>query len=126
MPKTTKATAPVTMENPAVVDRTFEAEGGYTLNFTDFHEDLDMTEMLAPLPGGMCQCPHWGYMLSGRFDVRYADGSNEVIEAGDAFYMPAGHVGTISAGTAFVMFSPTDEAKATEDAIAAAMEAETD
>jgi hypothetical protein len=41
----------------------------------------------------------------------------EVIEPGDAFYMPPGHVPTAVAGTELMMFSPQDELAA----VAAAM-----
>ena len=43
------------------------------------------------LPGGFCPVPHFGYCLRGRLHVRYADGTEEVIQAGDLYYMPAGH-----------------------------------
>ena len=52
--------------------------------------------------------------------VHYED-HDEVIEAGDAFYMPPGHVPEADAGTEFVQFSPTAELAATEAAIQAAM-----
>ena len=54
--------------------------------------------------------------------VRYDD-HEEVIEAGDAFYMPPGHAPEADAGTEFVQFSPTDQLAATEAAIKKAMQA---
>jgi hypothetical protein len=51
--------------------------------------------------------------------VRYDDGSAEVIEPGDAYYMTRGHVPVFEAGTELVMFSPADELKATDEAIQA-------
>ncbi len=53
--------------------------------------------------------------------VRYAD-HEEVVEPGDAFYMPAGHVPAAVAGTEFVMFSPKDELEVSQDAMKANME----
>ena len=50
--------------------------------------------------------------------VHYED-RDEVIEEGQAFYMPPGHVPEADADTEFVLFSPTDELEATEAAIAA-------
>jgi quercetin dioxygenase-like cupin family protein len=44
-------------------------------------------------------------MIAGRLTVRYRD-HEEVIEPGDAFYMPPGHVPAAQAGSEFVMFSP--------------------
>ena len=43
------------------------------------------------LPGGFCPIPHFGYCLQGTLLVRYADGSEEVVQAGDLYYMPPGH-----------------------------------
>ena len=43
------------------------------------------------LPDDSCQCPHWGYVLKGELTFRFAD-REEVFEAGDAFYLPPGHV----------------------------------
>ena len=54
--------------------------------------------------------------------VHYED-HDEVIEAGDQYYMTPGHIPEIAAGTEFVMFSPTDEVAATNTAIQAAMQA---
>jgi quercetin dioxygenase-like cupin family protein len=47
-------------------------------------------------------------MLAGRLTVRYGD-HEEVIEPGDAFYMPPGHVPAAQAGSEFVMVSPQEE-----------------
>jgi hypothetical protein len=63
-----------------------------------------------------CQCPHWGYVISGRMTFRYADGE-EVFEAGDAFYTPPGHTPLVEAGTEIVQFSPADELRTTEAAM---------
>jgi mannose-6-phosphate isomerase-like protein (cupin superfamily) len=60
-------------------------------------------------------------MIAGRMTVRYAD-HEEVIEPGDAYYMPAGHVPAAQAGSEFVMFSPTDELAVSEAALKANMQ----
>jgi quercetin dioxygenase-like cupin family protein len=66
------------------------------------------------LPDDRCQCPHWGYVVSGKLIFRYAD-REEVFEAGDAFYTPPGHVPALhEAGTELVMFSPAEELRKTE------------
>jgi quercetin dioxygenase-like cupin family protein len=54
--------------------------------------------------------------MAGRLTVRYGD-REEVIEAGDAFYMLPGHVPAAVAGTELVMFSPQDELVAVEAAM---------
>jgi hypothetical protein len=55
--------------------------------------------------------------------VHYGD-HDDVIEPGHAFYMPPGHVPEADAGTEFVMFSPSDELHATEEAIQRGMAAQ--
>jgi hypothetical protein len=89
---------------------------GYAVIFTSIRENWDLTPLLKGLPDDSCQCPHWGYVTAGRMTVRYGD-REEVIEAGDAFYMPPGHVPAAVAGTELVMFSPQDELAAMEAAM---------
>jgi mannose-6-phosphate isomerase-like protein (cupin superfamily) len=96
--------------------------GEYTVNILSFQETQDMTPMFTGLPEGRCQCPHWGYVLKGRQSWRFAD-HEEVFEAGDAFYVGPGHVPVFEAGTEMIQFSPTQELKATDDAIRKYMEA---
>ena len=69
-------------------------------------------------PGDSCQCPHWGYMIAGRLTVRYGD-HEEIIEPGDAFHMPPGHVPAAQARSEFVMFSPQEELAVSETALKA-------
>ena len=47
---------------------------------------------------------------------------DEVIEAGDAFYMRPGHVPVGEAGSEFVQFSPSDELRVSEAAMAKNMQ----
>ena len=116
-----KDTTPVTMDIEIAEDRSCELED-FTVNFVTMRQDHDLAPMLAGLPGGMCQCPHWGVMTKGRMTVRYAD-HEETIEAGDAFYMPPVHTPAAEAGTELIQFSPTDLLADTEAAIAQAMQA---
>jgi hypothetical protein len=60
------------------------------------------------LPDDRCQCPHWGYVLKGRMRIRYPD-HEEIIEAGDAYYMVPGHLPFIEEDTEVVEFSPMGE-----------------
>ena len=100
-----------------------EAElGDYTVDFLTFHETQDMTPMFTGLPEGRCQCPHWGYVIEGRQTWRFAD-REEVFEAGEAFYVEPGHVPVFEAGTVMLQFSPTEELRATDEAIRQFVEA---
>jgi hypothetical protein len=114
MPKVSKDSATQGGEFGPVTDRSEQLEG-YTVNFTSFHQDIDGTALMKGLPDDRCQCPHWGYVLSGKMVFRYAD-REEVFGPGDAYYAPPGHVPALSqAGTELVQFSPTEELRKTEE-----------
>jgi hypothetical protein len=113
MSKVSKDTTTQGGDYGQVVDRADQLDG-YTVNFVEFREDIDATPLLKGLPGDRCQCPHWGYVLSGRVTFTYAD-HKEVFEAGDAFYTPPGHIPVKhQPGTQMVMFSPTEELQKTD------------
>jgi quercetin dioxygenase-like cupin family protein len=120
MSKVSRDTASEVADYGPAEDRTDHFDG-YTINFTAIREDSDLAPLLKGLPGDSCQCPHWGYMLAGRMTARYAD-HDEIIEPGDAFYMPPGHVPAAEAGSEFVMFSPKDELAISEAALRANMQ----
>jgi hypothetical protein len=65
----------------------------------------DLTPLLKGLPGDLCPCPHWGYLIKGRVLVTYAD-SEEVLQAGDLFYLPPGHTALVEEDAEIVEFSP--------------------
>lgn len=99
-----------------------EFEGGYTVGFETFQDDVDMTPRLKGLPGDSCQAPHWGYVVQGRLTYRIGEQKME-IEGGEAFYVPAGHTLFSEAGSEVIFFSPTREWQQTVDEIAKQREA---
>src|SRR5437588_614959 len=107
MPKVSRDSAE--LEDVGIlVDRHGDLDG-YTVNFLTFREDLDATPLLRGAPDDQCQCPHWGYVTKGSLRYR-VDGREEVVEAGDAFYLPPGHIPVQNEpGSEFVQFSPTKE-----------------
>ncbi len=106
MPKVSRESAAHVEDHGPVEDR-HEDVDGYTVNFVTFHQDIDATPLLKGLPDDRCQCPHWGYVFKGRVTFRFAD-HDEVFEAGDAFYLPPGHVPVHDAGSEYVQFSPSE------------------
>ena len=82
------------------------------VGFETYNDDFDLAPLLKGLPYDMCQCPHYGYVLKGRMKVRYAD-HEEVVNAGDAYYLAPGHAPLMEAGTEIVEFSPGDEYRKT-------------
>lgn len=115
MPKVSRETA-ANVENHGPVEDRHEDVHGYTINFLSFHQDIDGTPLMKGLPDDRCQCPHWGYVIRGRLTYRFAD-HEEVVEAGDAFYLPPGHIPSVEAGTEFVQFSPSEELKVVSEAM---------
>ena len=114
MPKVSRDSATGGGEFGPVTDRSQELEG-YTVNFVTFRADVDATPLLKGLPDDRCQCPHWGYVVSGAVTFQYPD-RDEVCVAGDAFYTPPGHIPVKhEPGTELVIFSPTEELRATEE-----------
>lgn len=78
---------------------------------------LDTAPYFRGLPDDRCQCPHWGYVVRGRLRVRYAD-HEEVLSAGDAYYMAPGHTMLTEEETELVEFSPLGEYQRTMEAAA--------
>jgi hypothetical protein len=70
---------------------------------------VDTTPLFVGLEGDLCQCPHWGFVLSGRITTTDADGAEETVAANDLFYWPPGHNVRVEADAEIVMFSPQRE-----------------
>ena len=106
MPKWSKETLEEHDYGP-VLDRQAEVDG-YAVNITTFTQDIDATPLMKGLPGDRCHCAHWGYVIKGQITFRFDD-HEEVVRAGDAFYLPPGHIPVVEAGTEYVQFSPSKE-----------------
>ena len=121
MPKVSKdSAAHAEVHGPVEVHH--EDVHGYSIDFVSFGQDVDATPLMKGLPGDRCPCPHWGYVLKGRLTFRFAD-HDEVVEAGDAFYRPPGHIPTAEADSEYVQFSPSEELRVVADAMNANMQA---
>jgi hypothetical protein len=108
MPKVSKATASQVQDFGPAMDRA-EHLDDYTVDFVSIRQTHSLAPLLEGLPGNACQCPHWGYLFSGKLTVSYTDRPSEVYEGGDAFFMAPGHVPAAEAGSEFVQFSPKDQ-----------------
>lgn len=97
----------VDFEGDGVVIR--QAEWGeMNVAIENLPSGLDTTPLFKGLPEDRCQCPHWGYVLKGRMKVRYTD-REEVIEAGDMYYISPGHLPLFEEDTEVIEFSPKGE-----------------
>lgn len=70
---------------------------------------VDTTPLFMGLENNMCQCPHWGYLISGEVSTTNAEGVKEVVVANDLFYWPPGHNVKVNKDAEMVMFSPQKE-----------------
>jgi hypothetical protein len=70
---------------------------------------VDTTPLFHGLEGDLCQCPHWGFVLSGQLTTIDANGARETVDANDLFYWPPGHNVKVDADAEIVMFSPQRE-----------------
>lgn len=97
--------------------------GSIAAEYFTIPEGADLTPLLEGLEDDLCQSPHWGYIISGVVTVTYADGSEEVIEADDLFYLPPGHTSRTEEDANIIMFSPQQEHGGVIDHIRNKMEA---
>lgn len=74
-----------------------------------FPAGADAAPLLQGLPDDLCQCPHWGLVLKGSIIVRYADGAEERINTGEAYYWPPGHTVRVDEDYQAIEFSPAEE-----------------
>ena len=90
---------------------------GWTISFERHESDQDFSFMFKGAPGDMCQVGHLGYVVEGEMELRYADGSVETLQAGDAGVIPPGHVPTFRQGCEVLIFTRSDEAERGMDAV---------
>jgi len=77
---------------------------------------MDATPFFKGLPDDHCQCQHWGYVIKGQMRIKYAD-SEEVISAGEVYYLPPGHIPMMEKDTELVEFSPKGEYQKTMEVV---------
>jgi hypothetical protein len=95
----------------------YEAEwGGMHLGIEIYKKKTDLAPLLKGLPEDRCQSPHWGYMVKGSMIVKYKD-QEEIVKAGEAYYLPPGHIAIVEANTEMVEFSPKEEYKKTHEVV---------
>lgn len=107
MPKVSRNTASHAVELEGLDVKLSHLEGGYSVCFEKHTADAELGALFRGLPGDRCPLPRWGYVLNGKVSFVFPD-HEESCEAGDAYYVPPGHVPVHYTGTEIVEFSPTD------------------
>ena len=82
--------------------------GAMIVSYETFPKGVDATLLFKGLPGDMCQSPHWGYIFKGRVRVKCSSG-DEVLHAGDVYYLEPGHVPVFEEDTEVLEFSSKAE-----------------
>jgi hypothetical protein len=121
MGKVSRKTADNHWSAPGVFDSAASEVDGYSVEIESWDVDMDFAFAFKGLPDDRCPASHFGYLLKGKFTLRMADGSEEVVEAGDAFVLKPGHIPSVAAGTEWVIFTPIEEAKAMSEVMQANM-----
>ena len=80
---------------------------GWNVARIRFPKGADAAPLLEGMPQGLCPCPHWGTVLRGAIHVRYADGVEETVRAGEVYYWPPGHTVRVDEDYEAVEFSPS-------------------
>lgn len=113
--KVSKDNVEVKMEIPGATVRQktdFGDASGYgkiSGEYFSLSAGVDTTPLFIGLEGNACQCPHWGYVLSGQITTTNADGIEETVNAEDLFYWPPGHNVKVNQDAEIIMFSPQKE-----------------
>ena len=111
-----KLDLPVALEGANMVSRQAEW-GDLSVALEVFQAGADPSSLFLGLPDARCPCPHWGYVVKGRFRVRYP-GREEIVSAGDAYYLAPGHLPIFEEDTELVEFSPKTEYQAVFEVVA--------
>jgi hypothetical protein len=77
--------------------------------FFSLSAGVDTTPLFQGLDGNLCQCPHWGYVLSGQLTTTDANGLQETVNQNDLYYWPPGHNVKVNEDAEIVMFSPQQQ-----------------
>ena len=113
--KIAKNNIEVKMEIPGAVVRQrtdFGDATGYgkiSGEYFTLSKGVDTTPLFMGLEGNLCQCPHWGYVLSGQLTTTDANGLEESVSAEELFYWPAGHNIKVNENAEIIMFSPQQQ-----------------
>ena len=105
--KINKKDIPIAMEGPGTKMRTLPGFGGMDVNFHELPQGTDFTPLLKGLDNDSCHCPHYGYIFEGKMRVIYDDKTEELLEPGDIFYLPAGHTAIVEENMKMIDFSPS-------------------
>ena len=80
--------------------------GKISAEYFSLSAGVDTTPLFVGLKGNQCQCPHWGFLISGKLTTTDAHGAQETVSAHELFYWPSGHNVLVIEDAEIIMFSP--------------------
>ena len=118
--RATKNDLPLEFEDGQSYSRDIEW-GDMNVAWEAWPAGMDSTPIFNGLPDNRCQCPHWGFVIKGQMLIKY-DGQEEIINAGEVYYLPPGHIPIFEEDTELIEFSPKGEYQKTMDVVKKNME----
>ena len=100
---------PTVMEGPNTIMRRQSNLGDMDVTYSELPKGTDFGPLLKGLSNDSCHCPHWGYIIQGAFRIIYDNGSEDLLEEGDVYHLPAGHTAIVEKDMKCIMFSPDKE-----------------
>ncbi len=82
----------------------------------------EMAPLFKGLPNDRCQAHHWGHVIKGSLETRYAD-RVETFTAGQSYYIEPGHIPHITEPSEFIEFTPVEEWRKTMEVVKRNVEA---
>lgn len=83
--------------------------GRMSIGYVEVPSAVDFSPLFVGLPDDLCISPHWGYILEGSIRLKYRDGKEETVNAGEVFYWPAPHTAMVDENVKLIDFSPDRE-----------------
>jgi hypothetical protein len=108
MPHASRATAAESVALFGIDVKLTNFDGGYTVCFESHSTEQDLGPLFVGLADDACQFVRFGYVIEGSTAFRIGD-RVETYSAGDAYYVPPGHVPIQHEGARIVEFSPTEQ-----------------
>lgn len=107
MPALRRKDIPLVMEGDGLEFR-MQKWGEMAVTWVRLPKGADLRPLLEGLPGDLCQCPHWGIVLSGTL-VMHTQNGVEQYSVGEAFHWPPGHAPEALETCEYIDFSPAAE-----------------
>ena len=99
---------PILVESPGMASR-FAHWGELDVAVETMGAGRDPTPLFHRVfADGRCPVPHCGYLVKGRMRVKYPD-REETISAGEAWYMPPGHIPATEEDVVDIVFTMAGE-----------------